>query len=56
MIKLYFNSNIDKTSGSIIIIPTIQVWWNIWRSEKTFAVDINFLFWDIGIRYDSKVI
>lgn len=50
MIELFFESNFRKDDGSFIVIPTIQIWWNWWRNRKKIAIDIEWLFWDIGVR------
>lgn len=54
MINLYFESNLKKDNGSIMFIPTFQIWWTWWKYKKIIRLDASFLFWDIGIGWKNK--
>lgn len=54
MFNLYFNTNIKKSAGGLMLIPTIGIWWTWWTNIKNIDIDLEWLFWDVGVRINIK--
>ena len=53
MIQITLDTNLHKDDGSIIFIPSFQIWWNWYKYKKIMAITVMFLIWDFTIKYQK---
>ena len=51
MLNITLANELGKDDGSIILIPTINIWWNWYSNVRQIAISVSFLIWDLTFKY-----